>query len=39
MNGTTLLAYASRVPFGGRLTQSKIDGMNDLLDERNRRAR
>ncbi|MCK3780472.1 chitinase [Ensifer sesbaniae] len=33
MNRTTFLAYARRAPFGGRLTQSQIDGMNAILDE------
>ncbi len=33
MNRTTFLAYARRAPFGGRLMQSQIDGMNAILDE------
>ena len=37
MNRTTFLAYARRAPFGGRLTQSQIDGMNAILDEWDRR--
>lgn len=37
MNRTTFLAYARRAPFGGRLTQSQIDGMNAVLDEWDRR--
>ncbi len=37
MNTTTLLAYARRAPFGGRLIQSQIDGMNAILDEWDRR--
>ncbi|WP_063979517.1 hypothetical protein [Ensifer sp. Root423] len=37
MNRTTFLAYARRAPFGGRLMQSQIDGMNAILDEWDRR--
>ncbi|MGN7883621.1 chitinase [Ensifer sp. 22460] len=37
MNRTTFLAYARRAPFGHRLTQSQIDGMNAILDEWDRR--
>ncbi|WP_256364276.1 hypothetical protein [Ensifer sp. ZNC0028] len=33
MNRTTFLAYARGAPFGGRLLQTKIDGMNAILDE------
>ncbi|MFK0278418.1 hypothetical protein ACIQUG_32440 [Ensifer sp. NPDC090286] len=33
MNGTTFLAYARRAPFGGRLMQTEIDGMNAILGE------
>lgn len=32
LNRTTFFAYARRAPFGGRLTQAQVDGMNDLLD-------
>lgn len=38
MNRTTFFAYARRAPFGGRLTQSQIDGMNAILDEWDRRG-
>ncbi len=37
MNRTTFLAYARRAPFGGRLMQSQIDGVNAILDEWDRR--
>ena len=37
MNRTTFFAYVRRAPFGGRLTQSQIDGMNAILDEWERR--
>lgn len=33
MNLTTFFAYVRRAPFGGRLTQSQIDGMNAILSE------
>lgn len=32
MNRTTLFAYLRRAPFGGRLTQSQIDGINAIVD-------
>ncbi len=31
MDATTFFAYARRAPFGGRLTQGQIDGMNALF--------
>lgn len=31
MNATTLFAYLRRAPFGGKLTQSQIDGVTRLL--------
>lgn len=37
MNMTTYFAYARRAPFGGRLTQSQIDGQNAILAEWDRR--
>jgi len=37
MNRTTFLAYARRAPFGGRLKQTQIDGLNAILDEWDRR--
>lgn len=33
MNRTTFFAYARRAPFGGRLTQSQVDGLSKILDE------
>ncbi|OCP37929.1 hypothetical protein [Ensifer sp. LC163] len=38
MNRTTFLAFARKAPFGGRLTQAQIDGMNAVLDEWQRRG-
>ena len=32
MNRTTFFAYARRAPFGGRLTQSQVDGLSKILD-------
>ena len=37
MNRPTFLAHARRAPFGGRLKQRQIDGMNAILDEWERR--
>lgn len=31
MNPTTFFAYARQAPFGGRLTQAQIDGMNAII--------
>ncbi|PZP67905.1 MAG: hypothetical protein DI604_20180 [Delftia acidovorans] len=31
MNPTTFFAYARQAPFGGRLTQAQIDGMNAIM--------
>lgn len=33
MNRTTFFAYARRAPFGGRLSQAQVDGINQILDE------
>ena len=33
LNRTTLFAYVRRAPFGGRLTQQQVDGVNKILDE------
>lgn len=33
MDMTTFFAYARRAPFGGRLSQSQIDGMNTLFEQ------
>lgn len=33
LNRTTFFAYARKAPFGGRLSQSQVDGMNTILDE------
>lgn len=33
MNRTTFFAYARRAPFGGRLSQDQVDGLNKILDE------
>lgn len=38
MNLTTFFAYARRAPFGGRLTQAQIDGMNAILAEWEKRG-
>lgn len=38
MNRTTFFAYARRAPFGGRLSQDQVDGVNQILDEWGRRA-
>ncbi|MCV9997316.1 hypothetical protein OE766_03570 [Pararhizobium sp. YC-54] len=38
MNLTTFFAYARRAPFGGRLTQAQIDGMNAILTEWDKRG-
>ena len=32
LHRTTLFAYLRRAPFGGRLTQEQVDGVNTLLD-------
>lgn len=32
INRTTLFAYVRKAPFGGRLTQQQVDGLNLLLD-------
>lgn len=32
LNRKTYFAYARKAPFGNRLTQQQVDGMNDLLD-------
>lgn len=32
VNRTTFFSYARRAPFGGRLTQQQIDGLNAVLD-------
>lgn len=37
MNLTTFFSYVRRAPFGGRLTQAQIDGMNAILMEWDRR--
>lgn len=33
MNRTTFFAYVRRAPFGGRLQQSQIDGMNAIINK------
>lgn len=33
MDTTTFFAYARRAPFGGRLSQGQIDGMNFIFDQ------
>lgn len=38
MNRTTFFAYVRRAPFGGRLSQSQVDGLNQILGEWERRA-
>lgn len=38
MNRTTFFAYVRRAPFGGRLTQAQVEGMNKILDEWGSRA-
>ena len=38
MNRTTFFAYARRAPFGGKLTQAQVDGVNQILDEWARRG-
>src|SRR6478736_1721810 len=38
MNLTTFFAYVRRAPFGGRLAQSQIDGMNAILAEWDKRG-
>ncbi|KQV36449.1 MULTISPECIES: hypothetical protein [unclassified Rhizobium] len=38
MNMTTFFAYVRRAPFGGRLTQSQIDGLNAILSEWDKRG-
>lgn len=35
MDTTTFFAYARRAPFGGRLSQGQIDGMNIIFDQWN----
>lgn len=37
MNRTTFFAYARRAPFGGKLSQAQVDGLNQVLDEWERR--
>lgn len=37
MNRTTFFAYARRAPFGGKLSQAQVDGLNQILDEWERR--
>jgi putative chitinase len=37
LNLTTFFAFARRAPFGGRLTQAQIDGMNAILTEWDKR--
>lgn len=36
-NRTTFFAYVRKLPFGGRLTQKQVEGMNAILDEWERR--
>jgi putative chitinase len=36
LNSTNLFAYLRNAPFGGRLTQSQIDGVNAIIKEFNR---
>jgi hypothetical protein len=38
MNRTTFFAYARRAPFGGKLSQAQVDGVNQILDEWARRG-
>lgn len=33
LNRTTFFAYVRKAPFGGRLSQSQVDGLNAILDE------
>ena len=37
MNVTTFIAYVRHAPFGGRLTQAQIDGMNAIMAEWSKR--
>lgn len=38
MNRTTFFAYVRRAPFGGKLSQAQVDGLNQILNEWERRG-